>query len=87
MNFSSPLSPRTSMAFMTADEIAPSFIASSAANSRNTSRNTSRNVSRRSSFTSTPAKQKVEKTPRQLAIDATFDKSFSIAAFLNNRML
>ncbi|KAI8865338.1 hypothetical protein GQ42DRAFT_166100, partial [Ramicandelaber brevisporus] len=68
---------------MTADEIAPSFIASSAANSRNTSRN----VSRRSSFTSTPAKQKIEKTPQQLAIDATFDKSFSTATFLNSRML
>ncbi|KAI8865692.1 hypothetical protein GQ42DRAFT_165933 [Ramicandelaber brevisporus] len=80
MNFSSPLSPRTSMAFLSADEIAPAFIASSAANSRNPSRSVTPRTS--------SAKLRAEpKTAQQTALDATFDKSFSTSTFLTSRML
>ncbi|KAI8869630.1 hypothetical protein GQ42DRAFT_156040 [Ramicandelaber brevisporus] len=46
MNISNSGSPRSSVLFLSAEEIAPSFIAASAANSRAGSRN----VSRRPSF-------------------------------------
>ncbi|KAI8867057.1 hypothetical protein GQ42DRAFT_165059 [Ramicandelaber brevisporus] len=80
MNFTSPFSPRSSVAFLSADEIAPTFIASSAANSRSPSRS----VTPRASLTKLRAEPK---TPQQEAIDATFDKSFSTSGFLTSRML
>ncbi|KAI8866288.1 hypothetical protein GQ42DRAFT_165602 [Ramicandelaber brevisporus] len=84
MNFTSPFSPRSSVAFLSADEIAPTFIASSAANSRSPSRSPSRSVTPRASLTKLRAEPK---TPQQEAIDATFDKSFSTSGFLTSRML